>query len=266
MRVRSTLLIAGLLVLILLGVVPVYAQEGDQGGDPENGAQLFAENCVACHGERGEGRIGATLNDAFAAIDVDTFIVETVRRGRPGTFMPAFSEAFGGPLSDAEIEDIAAYIESWGMAHEPPVPAPPRPVVEIPPLPEVDGDPNAGYTIYQQDCAVCHGKDGYGRIGANLKTAFPAIERETYTITTISNGVSGSLMPAFAQASGGPLTEQQVNDVAAYVLSIQQEATSQPDEIVGKGSALPLMAVGLLGVVFIVAMGIALQRREDESE
>ncbi len=261
MRWRIVPQVAALLALMLILLVsgPLRAQ---QEGDPVNGAALYAANCAVCHGPKGEGRVGATLSDVFGGIAPDEFLKETISQGRSGTFMPAWSQAYGGPLTDEEIADIIAYIESWGTTVEPPAPAPPRPPQEIPPVPQVSGDPNAGYTIFQTNCVACHGEQGQGRIGATLTTTFAAIEPGALVIETVSRGVAGSLMPPFAQAYGGPLTEQEINDVAAYVLSLQRAVTPSPGEVVGRGSAWPLAIVGMLIVVVIVALGVAAARRE----
>lgn len=261
-RIRTVVVIslAALTAAVLLAGGPLHAQEG---GDVENGAALYAVNCAVCHGTRGEGRVGATLDKVFATIAPDEFLTEVIERGRAGTFMPAWSTAYGGPLIEAQVADIVAYIESWGTTVEPPEPAPPRPEVEIPPVPEVDGDPNAGYTVFQTNCAACHGDQGQGRIGATLNTAFAAIEPGAFVVETVRRGVEGSLMPPFALENGGPLSDDDINNVAAYVLSIQRQGgPGTGGEIVGSGSAWPLIIVGAVLVLVIVGLGIAVARRE----
>lgn len=249
----------GLLVVALAAAGPVVAQDG---GDPENGAALYASNCLVCHGPNGDGRVGATLDQVFATIDTDTFLTEAISRGIQGSMMPAWSESFGGPLAPEEIQDIVAYIESWGTAVEPPVPAPNPPPREIPPVPEVDGDPEAGYVVYAQNCVACHGPEGEGRIGATLDRPFAAISPDAFVVQTISRGIEGSMMPPFAQENGGPLTEGQINDVAAYVFSFQRTAPpTATEEQVGRGSALPLIFVLLGSLVVIVALGLSVQPR-----
>ena len=65
--------------------------------------------------------------------------------------------------------------------------------------------------LYRQNCSGCHGEDGNG--GAAI-----AVENETYlaiadnaTIRRVtSNGVPGTSMPAFAETSGGMLTDAQI--------------------------------------------------------
>ncbi len=262
MRLQTALLMIGLTgVLALLGLSgPVRAQEPP--GDPERGATLYAENCLVCHGPNGEGRVGATLSDVFVTIAPDEYLKEVIQRGRQGTFMPAWSQTYGGPLSEDDILDLVAYIESWGTTVEPPVPLPPRPSQTIPAVPEVSGDPNVGYAIFQTNCVACHGPDGRGRIGATLITAFAALNPGVFAVETISRGVEGSLMPPFGQDYGGPLTDQEIEDVAAYVLSIQRAAVPQGGEVVGRARAWPLVIAAIVLVALIFALGVVAQGRK----
>jgi mono/diheme cytochrome c family protein len=268
MRLRTAILSIYLSLFALLIALPTHAQQGGQtpppgAGDPARGAQLFTQNCAVCHGSKGEGRVGATLNTVFVSMNADAELTEIITNGRqPGTMMPTWGKSKGGPLSDQDIADIVAYIKSWGKTYEPPAPVPPVPPEKIPPVAEVTGDPNKGYTIFQQNCAACHGTKGEGRIGATLTTAFPSIAPGAFAIATIRRGVAGSKMPPWSQANGGPLTDDQINDVAAYVLSLQKQPVAQPGEVVQPANGLPL-AIGLAAVVMvIVALGIAVNRRE----
>lgn len=84
--------------------------------DTTAGARLYAASCASCHGENGEGREGPALANArFLATATDTFLVETIRRGRRGTSMPAF----GAPspqhqlLDDRDIAAIVGLIRTW---------------------------------------------------------------------------------------------------------------------------------------------------------
>ncbi len=77
------------------------------------GAQVFAENCAACHGDQGKGdrNVGApNLTDAIWLYggDRDT-IKHTVTYARFGV-MPAWA----GRLSEDEIRAVAAYVHSRG--------------------------------------------------------------------------------------------------------------------------------------------------------
>jgi cytochrome c oxidase cbb3-type subunit 3 len=85
-------------------------------GDAAEGGRLFAEACASCHGARGEGKEGPALANArFLAAATDTYLAETIRRGRRGTTMPAF----GAPspthrvLADDEITAIVRFLRTW---------------------------------------------------------------------------------------------------------------------------------------------------------
>ncbi len=70
------------------------------------GGDLFARNCVKCHGARGEGNIGPNLTDAFwiggsAPLD----IYQTIILGRDGKGMPSW----GLQLGTGACKQIAAY-------------------------------------------------------------------------------------------------------------------------------------------------------------
>lgn len=77
------------------------------------GGKIFADNCVACHGEKGEGNpdIGAPrLNDAIWLYGGDkATVVETVTNARRGV-MPAW----GIRLPDTTIKMLAVYVHSLG--------------------------------------------------------------------------------------------------------------------------------------------------------
>ena len=84
-----------------------------QGYDAAAGAKIFAEDCVACHGEAGKGNpeVGApNLTDQIWLYGSDeATIIETVTNGRGGV-MPAWE----GRLDPATIKAMAVYVHSLG--------------------------------------------------------------------------------------------------------------------------------------------------------
>jgi cytochrome c oxidase cbb3-type subunit III len=75
-------------------------------------------------------------------------------------------------------------------------------------------------TLYSQNCAGCHGAEGRG--GAAIALADPvylAIADETAMRKVIAKGVSGTSMPAFAESSGGMLTDKQIDVITSNIRS-----------------------------------------------
>jgi cytochrome c553 len=91
--------------------------------------------------------------------------------------------------------------------------------------------------VFRGDCAICHVKPGEGKYSKTLYDAVCAIchegkDRSTmvpdlHNIKTPTNvdfwqtwtahGKAGSLMPAFATADGGPLSDMQIVSLAGYL-------------------------------------------------
>jgi mono/diheme cytochrome c family protein len=123
------------------------AREHQQESFVERGAVLFVNNCRSCHGLEGlgseEGAIAPALNaDSFLILNEDNpygadatalgvaqtirdFLGDTISCGRKGTFMPVWSDQYGGPLSDQQIDYLVTMITTEGawetvkeVAHE----------------------------------------------------------------------------------------------------------------------------------------------------
>src|SRR5262252_947463 len=66
-------------------------------------------------------------------------------------------------------------------------------------------------TLYAQNCAACHGKDGKG--GATLPLANPVyltVARADNIQQITATGVAGTSMPPFARSRGGTLSDHQI--------------------------------------------------------
>lgn len=81
-------------------------------GDAQ-GRRIFEAACEGCHGIKGVGGQGPALNNrVLQAAATDTYLVETITRGRRGTAMPSFTESspVRPALTREEIEAVAAYV------------------------------------------------------------------------------------------------------------------------------------------------------------
>jgi cytochrome c oxidase cbb3-type subunit 3 len=73
-------------------------------------------------------------------------------------------------------------------------------------------------TLYAQNCAGCHGAEARG--GAAIALADPvylAIADDAAIRKVIASGVRGTAMPAFAESSGGMLTDKQIEVITTQL-------------------------------------------------
>ncbi|MCK5723462.1 MAG: cytochrome c, partial [Gammaproteobacteria bacterium] len=67
-----------------------------------NGEQLYSTHCSACHGPNGNGGVGVPLAlPDFQYGVTNDYLTKSIRLGRPGRIMPAFTE-----LSNDDVKAI----------------------------------------------------------------------------------------------------------------------------------------------------------------
>ena len=99
----------------------------------ERGAEIFAQNCIVCHGVAGQGHVGPPLNvpglkgDPREDTDLYEMLYNTIAHGRPGTSeptwymlengswasntaMPAWSQEAGGTLNEQRLRAVVHFI------------------------------------------------------------------------------------------------------------------------------------------------------------
>lgn len=175
--------------------------------DPQRGAQIYAEKCAACHGERGMGDgpqasqltvpvppLG-DLSLAQGARPVEWF--QIVTNGNIERFMPPFRS-----LDERQRWDVVAYALSLSL---------PQDLLA------------QGAEIYQQKCQNCHGTEGQGSAQA------PGWRDDTSRLASLSlvemTGIiqrGKGNMPAYA----GELSESQILALAAYSRSLSFETSA----------------------------------------
>jgi cbb3-type cytochrome c oxidase subunit III len=87
-------------------------------GDPTHGRKVYEAACASCHGWEGKGELGmgpALSNPDFLATADDAFLWATVAYGRRDTPMFPSLRGLDGvrQFSEAEIDDLVAYLRSW---------------------------------------------------------------------------------------------------------------------------------------------------------
>lgn len=190
---------------------------------------LYAQNCVVCHGAAGEG-IGS-----FPALDSDGLrtmpaeeILKVIERGRDNTQMAAWSLEEGGVLTGAQAEYLVTLIQtgSWGAVE--------LRVADLgltPPLPEkmeiteemlvsissLEGGEEliAGLNIYAENCAACHAANGAGTVIAPALNTDELRAKPLEELTnTVTNGVPATLMASWENT----LTTGEINAAINFIL------------------------------------------------
>ena len=139
--------------------------------DPDFGEEIN-EVCAGCHGEFGEGgKDGEYPRIAGMPAKFLTQQLELFReRQRPNIAMVEFVDHRQMP--DEDIFQISVYLENIKLkTHLPPVDetAPDFDAYarlleskKLMQIPRAEGNIANGEKLYKKECAICHGKDGYG--------------------------------------------------------------------------------------------------------
>ncbi|MBL8229222.1 MAG: c-type cytochrome [Bryobacterales bacterium] len=83
--------------------------------DASHGKRLFESTCAGCHGAQGKGGEGPALNNkVLLEAATDTYLMETISRGRRGTAMAGFTEPspVRPALTRSDMEALIAYLRS----------------------------------------------------------------------------------------------------------------------------------------------------------
>jgi putative heme-binding domain-containing protein len=136
-------------------------------GNPDairNGMGIFRSRCADCHGMDARGVRAPDLTQVWAAGRNDAGLHATVKRGVPGTEMPAFAEP---RMTDEDVWQILAYLRTLAA----PAPTdPPR------------GNAQNGERVFRVNCASCHRVNGRGgRLGPDLSRVGVARTRTAMT-------------------------------------------------------------------------------------
>jgi len=187
----------------------------------EQGKEQFQSLCAACHGLDASGGVrdyvinGTSRKYAEPPLkyiydrykqagrndeEITQIIYDAINRGRPGTPMPTWGLAFGGPLNSRQVDTVVAWLQSIQN-----------------PFPKATS--TDGAEIFASNCAICHGDNGTGSVGPNLTVA---LQRLTPALleATIKGGrlnVNRPSMPAWAG-----LGDPAIKALVQFIESIQR--------------------------------------------
>ncbi|HLB46872.1 MAG TPA: c-type cytochrome [Anaerolineales bacterium] len=210
-----------------LDALVAYTLSASKGTGAAAGAQLFADNCAGCHGLFGEGGPNPSrADDTIAPISSaeylktrdDITLRSVIAQGQPNFGMSPFGSAYGGPLSDDQMDAIVAFMREWEA----------NPPVELPSEVSPGQAALTGAQIFADVCSRCHGPDGEGGIGLALgDPAFQDRYDDQALFDTISNGHEATSMIAWGEI----LTTDQIQQLVRFIRSLKPsgaETTGTP--------------------------------------
>ena len=214
-----------LLPLLLAGIV---ASTAAVAVDLEKGKEING-TCAACHGDQGAGgkkgeypRI-AGQRVAYIENQLKSF------RSRTRVNIPMYPYTQERELSDEDIKDISAYLAGIELSTKMPTFKGTEDALtrlqmvdRVMIIPRAEGNLDRGQAIYQKQCASCHGKTGRGR------GMFPMLvgQYTNYLKRQVDLYLKGD-RPHDEEGTVGVLNglkEQDVQDILAYLTSIQEPA------------------------------------------
>jgi len=192
-------------------------------------SDLYAENCVVCHGAAGGGiaTIPALDSEALRTMPEEE-LYKTIARGVDGTQMAAWDVTEGGILTRAQIQDLATLIlnPAWASVEArvaelgltPPTPTRMEVTDEMVSAISILPDSETlftGLTTYAENCAACHAANGAGTaIAPALNTDEVRQKPAADMQAVVLNGVSGTLMSSWKDT----LSAAEIDAVLAFIL------------------------------------------------
>jgi mono/diheme cytochrome c family protein len=242
-----------------------------------DGHRLFVLNCASCHGnsvqfdgsrdelraiiEQGGGHLtmpamgGVLSESAIAALA--SYVVEpaTAPTEAAGLYETNCAVCHFAQIPSSESLDAATEVIVTGGSHQTmPIWGEILTIDQLEALTDyayeaAKGSPAvAGLELYREYCSVCHGDFGEGGINpANPAITIGPISTEQYLVTRddvtiraiINRGQPDSGMSPFGLAFGGPLDEEEVGAIVAYVRSWQ---ANPPVELPPEVERAPLLS------------------------
>ncbi|GAB4446817.1 MAG: hypothetical protein OHK0041_06050 [Anaerolineales bacterium] len=176
------------------------------GSTLQTAVQLFAANCVACHGADGLGTaIAPALNDPAIREKTVDEITRVITYGNAGTLMAGWNNV----LTSDEINALTSLIERWDEIPLGTIPAP-----EVP-IPVTEESIALGSQLFAANCSRCHGPEGQGTPRA------PSLNVKSFLTNTsdlaiqqiITLGVPGTAMPSW----GDRMTDAEIQAIVGFI-------------------------------------------------
>ena len=258
-RVRILAALIALVTLAAAGRVALAAPptgppivSGGGSSDLQLGEQLFAGNCVMCHGIAGKGVATPTLS--ASGIDGQGPPLRGVGARAADFYLTTGYMPLAAPdrqpvrsrprFSAREIRALTAYVASLGGG--PPIPTP---------KPQ-EGSLSQGLELFTEHCAGCHQVAAEGGVVTGARV--PPLNRATPTQIASAVRIGPYVMPKFSERA---ISDAQLNSIIRYV----QYAKNPRDEggwgINHLGPFPEGMVTWLLAIVVLVATCMVIGKR-----
>ena len=201
-----------MLGVVYAGVAPAGKSNADETTSVavQEGKELFAVGCSSCHGLNAEGTSQGPSLVGVGAAAVD-FQVSTGRM--PMTHPSAQFPRKPNTYTDAETEQLAAYVASLG----------PGPAIPDPSQYSPDGltweEIAVGGELFRTNCSACHNVTGLGGALPNGRYAPTLVDVDNKHIYEALR-TGPQQMPVFSKQN---LTDEEVRQVIGYLNAVHQE-------------------------------------------
>ena len=184
---------------VVFAALAALASTGQAAGDPAAGKAKF-ETCSGCHAIAGYTNAYPTYHVPRLGGQHADYVVLALKAYQNSERWHPTMHANATPLSEQEMQDIAAYLSSFKTAVEP------NPT---------QGDVAAGKKK-SASCAACHGPDGNGPI-----TQYPRLagQYEDYLHQALQDYKTGKRNNPVMKGMVTPLSDQDIADLSAYFAS-----------------------------------------------
>ena len=204
-------------IVLLFHTSIAYSQEKERRAPPRKlsteqarvAANNYQKYCALCHGENREGRKNdhapSLRSKSLMESGVAHQILRPMQYGREGTAMGGYLDEVGGPMTLAETWDLTYWLfEQAGYDR-----------LKFSTNP-VQGDIKRGETVYQKECASCHGKQGEGITApALMNQSALAHNTDEFIRYAIQEGRQDTPMQAFKNK----LSPANINNITAFLRS-----------------------------------------------
>ena len=176
-------------------------------GDPAAGAELYATQCMSCHGSGGNSIV--PTQPIVAGLDAE-YLVLQMRNFRDKVRDNAIMWPFASQLTDADIDNLSVYLESQPAGLSGAVDS------QLAAQGEIiyrNGIPTRGVP----NCTGCHGPAGLG-----IPPLYPRLsgQHAAYTANTLTELRDGNRPNAIMNEVAANLSDAEIAAVAEYIAGL----------------------------------------------